>query len=783
MTEERWSSHEGVPEGVLVVDATTGRIQATNAGCATLLGYSASELRGANLDDLAITGDPPVVGDRERLDRARDDGAVAFDWRVETGGGDDVAVEARVRPLGRDRDLALVTLRERAAPAHPADVGDRYRSLFENDDLVLWEQDFSEARAYAERLADTGDELRAVVDQNPAELLNIFERVDVHMVNDAALDFYGADSKGQLVSNLGELMTPATREGLTEMWQAVLDGERYVRKECQFVPLDGEEVKHELMELYVPERHADDYSLVFTTGTDITERKEREQQLADAKARYRRILDRSSDYVLICTQGGTIDYVSPGIESTLGYEPSDLIGSDAFAHVHPADRDEVRGTFEEMLAAPEPDATVEYRVRAKDGSYRWVEARGGNYLDDPLIGGVMVTIRDIVRRKRREQELAAERTARSTLQQELANVASVERFARAACAELVAMDTIAFAQIGRVTPTDDVERLASAGDGDHGDGLAVPETPAGRDPVRAALRDDEPQVTRRPVEADSDDRDDGLGSTVVTVPVTHDGVARGVLVAHRSATPVIGEERLLDLLEESADVLGYAMASDARRQALAADEWVRLTVTVETAGTPLSRAVAATGTTPRVVAAIPRRDDAMLCFLDVADAPESFVGAARATEGVDRVERVDDDGTRVQVVASGTVPSAVVADHGGSVDEARVTEESTTLSVRFPRGTAFDSVLDALTERFDGVTTSEFTTAPPDAANSDPLSALTDRQREVITAAYRAGYFEQPRSQNAGELAEQLGVARQTYGEILRAAQRNLLAGLLGESE
>jgi signal transduction histidine kinase len=44
-------------------------------------------------------------------------------------------------------------------------------------------------------------------------------------------------------------------------------------------------------------------------------------------------------------------------------------------------------------------------VEAADGSVRWLEARGRNFLDDPIINGVMVNVRDISERKRREQEL------------------------------------------------------------------------------------------------------------------------------------------------------------------------------------------------------------------------------------------------------------------------------------------------------------------------------------------------------------------------------------------
>jgi len=58
-------------------------------------------------------------------------------------------------------------------------------------------------------------------------------------------------------------------------------------------------------------------------------------------------------------------------------------------------------------------------------------------------------------------------------------------------------------------------------------------------------------------------------------------------------------------------------------------------------------------------------------------------------------------------------------------------------------------------------------------------SDLTERQREVLTAAYDAGYFEHPKGANAGEVADALGIDRSTFSEHIAAAQRKLLSSLL----
>lgn len=53
---------------------------------------------------------------------------------------------------------------------------------------------------------------------------------------------------------------------------------------------------------------------------------------------------------------------------------------------------------------------------------------------------------------------------------------------------------------------------------------------------------------------------------------------------------------------------------------------------------------------------------------------------------------------------------------------------------------------------------------------------LTDRQREVIEAAYDAGYYDWPRERTGSEVAAELGISSATFSEHIHAAERKLLA-------
>jgi hypothetical protein len=59
-----------------------------------------------------------------------------------------------------------------------------------------------------------------------------------------------------------------------------------------------------------------------------------------------------------------------------------------------------------------------------------------------------------------------------------------------------------------------------------------------------------------------------------------------------------------------------------------------------------------------------------------------------------------------------------------------------------------------------------------------PLNRLTEKQREVLVAAYKLGYYEIPRKITSEELAKKLGIVDSTLVEHLRKAEQRLMTQL-----
>ena len=132
------------------------------------------------------------------------------------------------------------------------------------------------------------------------------------------------------------------------------------------------------------------------------DRKRAEHALASSEARFRSLVQGTSDLIVVADRDGCIKYVSPSVRQ-FGYSEEDVVGRSAFDLVHPDDRDRVHARF--VATSKEfRRETVEHRVLDASGRWRHVEALGHDQLADPAVQGVVINVRDVS--DRREAETA-----------------------------------------------------------------------------------------------------------------------------------------------------------------------------------------------------------------------------------------------------------------------------------------------------------------------------------------------------------------------------------------
>ena len=123
--------------------------------------------------------------------------------------------------------------------------------------------------------------------------------------------------------------------------------------------------------------------------------------VADDDLFFQRLVEGGPQTIVVLDRQATITYASHGVLPVLGYRPEELAGRNALELVHPEDARvaTVVSRFDQLVESPGLVSWSVYRVRHKCGTWRRIESLVKNCLDDPAIGGVVVSSRRVARQE------------------------------------------------------------------------------------------------------------------------------------------------------------------------------------------------------------------------------------------------------------------------------------------------------------------------------------------------------------------------------------------------
>ncbi|QOR67249.1 PAS domain S-box protein [Cytobacillus suaedae] len=129
------------------------------------------------------------------------------------------------------------------------------------------------------------------------------------------------------------------------------------------------------------------------TAQDVTERKLEQHKLKRSEELYHLIADNSQDIIILTNTCGVITYVSPAITNVLGYEASEIIGSNREDLIHQEDLNMLKEIFNKQK-----EVSV-MRVLHRKGHYVWIEISIKFIKNqDNLVEKVLFIARDITER-------------------------------------------------------------------------------------------------------------------------------------------------------------------------------------------------------------------------------------------------------------------------------------------------------------------------------------------------------------------------------------------------
>jgi PAS domain S-box-containing protein len=170
--------------------------------------------------------------------------------------------------------------------------------------------------------------------------------------------------------------------------------------------------EHQLAAL-VQERTAD-------LQDEIEQRERAEIELMASREEYRDLVENINEVIYTFDESYVVTYVSPAIESLLGYPPEQVIGQPFAKFIHPDDLDGARDNIQKVMSGVSSGFN-EYRIMNTSGEILWVRASSTPIMDEDRITGFRGVLTDISAIKRAEGhiERAAALAERQRLAREL----------------------------------------------------------------------------------------------------------------------------------------------------------------------------------------------------------------------------------------------------------------------------------------------------------------------------------------------------------------------------
>ncbi|MPZ10087.1 MAG: PAS domain S-box protein [Kiloniellaceae bacterium] len=236
----------------------------------------------------------------------------------------------------------------------------RYRAIFDNAQVSVWEEDFSDVAALLDGLRAAGvEDLRSHLEAHPECLRDAIRRVRVKAVNAHSVKLFEAANEDSLLGSLGDIFVPETVPIFVEELLALWEGRRRLESEAVVQTLKG----RRLDVIVTVAFEGDRFESTIVSIHDITERKAAEL----AAQRLAAIVESSADAIVAKTLDGIITDWNLGAERLFGYTAEEAVGKPVMMLIPEERRDEEAMILGNIRRGERVDHYDTVRQR-KDGS-------------------------------------------------------------------------------------------------------------------------------------------------------------------------------------------------------------------------------------------------------------------------------------------------------------------------------------------------------------------------------------------------------------------------------
>ncbi len=295
----------------------------------------------------------------------------------------------------------------------------RYRYLFEDSPVSIWEEDFSNVKIYLEKQKENGiTDFGKFFEDYPEEIGHCVSLIKVLDVNQQALKLTKAKSKAELFKKMDRILDVSfARDFLPEILN-IAEGKNEFEWEGINKTLDGTPI-HVNLRWTVVEGYEKTLSKVIVSMIDVTKSKIAEAELLASEERYRNLVDNLGEGIVIIDQNTKFMFANHSANAIFGFTKGTLEKTKLNNFIKPDSQEFINQQIVNLKAGE--SNTFELEIVRQDGEHRFVQIFARPQFDlDRNFTGTFGIIHDITERKKSEEK----RSVRSRFEEMLTNIST-----------------------------------------------------------------------------------------------------------------------------------------------------------------------------------------------------------------------------------------------------------------------------------------------------------------------------------------------------------------------